>query len=137
MRSVPAPTRLTEPYWQAASQGRLVYQWCASCGNFQHLPESGCRTCGEQRDLSWREVDGRGTVDAFTVVHRTFAPGFSTRVPYVLAWVSLAVQPQLRAFGNVLDVDPADVHIGLHVESCYETIPGFGPVPNFRALSRA
>jgi uncharacterized OB-fold protein len=78
-------------------------------------------------------VSGLGTVHTFSVVHRSFAPGFADRTPYVIAWIELAEQAGLRAFGNVLDCAPADVRIGLPVRVRFEELPGFGPVPNFSA----
>ncbi|MGW3468412.1 Zn-ribbon domain-containing OB-fold protein [Saccharopolyspora sp. NPDC000995] len=73
-----------------------------------------------------------GLVETFSVAHRTFAPGFAQRVPYVIAWIALDEQPALRVFGNVLDIPVDDVRIGLRVEVMFEEIEGFGPVPNFR-----
>jgi uncharacterized OB-fold protein len=72
-------------------------------------------------------------VHTFSVVHRTFAPGFADRTPYVIAWVELEDQPGVRVFGNVLDIAPEDVRIGLPVEVVADRLEGFGPVPNFRA----
>jgi uncharacterized OB-fold protein len=72
-------------------------------------------------------------VHTFTVVHRTAAPGFTDCTPYVLAWVDLAEQPGLRAFGNVTGCAPPQVRIGLPVRACFEERQGFGLVPNFTA----
>ena len=71
-------------------------------------------------------------VETFSVVHRTFAPGFAQRLPYVIAWIALDEQPGLRVFGNVLGIPVESVEIGLPVEVIFEEIEGFGPVPNFR-----
>jgi uncharacterized OB-fold protein len=78
-------------------------------------------------------VSGRGTVHTFTVVHRTFAPAFADDVPYVVAWIDLPEQDDLRAFGNIRGIAPDEVTIGLPVTACFEDLPGFGPVPNWTA----
>ncbi|HEY8524645.1 MAG TPA: OB-fold domain-containing protein [Acidimicrobiales bacterium] len=136
-RAAPAVTPLTEPYWAAAAEGTLALQHCGACERFVHFPASSCPTCGRGDGLSFEPVSGRGVVYTYSVVHRTFAPGFDDRVPYVIAWIDVPEQPGLRVFGNVLDCDPDDVRIGMPVEVCFETIEGFGPVPNFRPASAA
>ncbi|MEU6379384.1 OB-fold domain-containing protein [Streptomyces sp. NPDC046909] len=131
-RVLPEPTELTRPYWEAFRSGELRLQYCGACRRFIHFPEPECPACGSG-ELGWKPVSGRGVVHTFSVVHRTFAPGFYDRVPYVVAWVELEEQTGLRLFGNVLYTHPDDVRIGLPVEAVAEHLEGFGPVPNFRA----
>lgn len=131
-RVLPEPTELTRPYWEGFRQGELRLQHCTECRRFIHFPEHECSSCGSSA-LGWEPVSGRGRVHTFSVVHRTFAPGFADRTPYVIAWVELEEQSGLRIFGNVLDCSPGDVRIGLPVEVVSEQLGGFGPVPNFRA----
>ncbi|WP_432168557.1 Zn-ribbon domain-containing OB-fold protein [Streptomyces sp. bgisy031] len=131
-RVLPEPTELTRPYWEFFQLGELRLQRCTQCRRFVHLPEHECPYCGSGA-LAWEPVSGRGVVHTFSVVHRTFAPGFADRTPYVIAWVELEDQPGVRVFGNVLDSAPEDVRIGLPVEVVADRLEGFGPVPNFRA----
>ncbi len=131
-RAVPSPTPLTVPYWEACQRGELAIQRCRACSLFVHFPEPFCPGCGAT-DLRFERVSGRGTVHTFSVVHRSFAPGFADATPYVIAWVDLVEQPGLRTFGNVLG--DVEVQIGLPVEVCFEELPGFGPVPQFRAAA--
>lgn len=130
-RAQPVPTALTQPYWTAASHGQLAVQRCVDCGRFRHLPTERCRFCRGERYV-FEPVSGRGRVHTFSVVHRTFAPGFAARVPYVIAWIELDEQADLRVFGNVLDIAPDEVRIGLRVTLMFDHIDGFGPVPAFR-----
>jgi len=130
IRMAPAVSVLTEGYWRAAQQRRLAIQRCRTCRRFVHFPEWRCPFCQGQ-ELEFEPVSGHGQVHTFTIVHRTAAPGFADRIPYVLAWVELAEQPGLRAFGNVVACPPQDVYIGLPVRVCFEELSGFGPVPNF------
>jgi uncharacterized OB-fold protein len=130
IRMAPAVSALTEGYWRAAQERRLAIQRCRTCRRFVHFPEWRCPFC-QGRKLEFEQVSGYGRVDTFTIVHRTVAPGFADRTPYVLAWVELAEQPGLRAFGNVVACPPQEVYIGLPVRVCFEEISGFGLVPNF------
>lgn len=78
---------ITEPWWAATREGRLLLQRCTACGHRQHYPRALCTACGSM-DLSWTESAGKGVVDAFTVVHRSPFPEQAT--PYVVARVRLA-----------------------------------------------
>lgn len=129
-RPLPCPTPLTAPYWDACQREVLAIQRCQECAAYVHFPEPCCPRC-RSAALAFEPVSGRGTVHTFTAVHRSFAPGFTDRTPYVLAWVELPEQAGLRAFGNVLGVAPDEVRIGLPVQVCFEELPGFGLVPNF------
>lgn len=129
-RMAPAVSGLTEGYWRAAQRQQLAIQRCHRCRRFVHFPEWRCPFC-RGRELEFEQVSGYGRVSTFTLVHRTVAPGFTDRTPYVLAWVELAEQPGLRAFGNVVACDAQEVYIGLPVRVCFEEISGFGLVPNF------
>ncbi len=132
-RPLPSPTPLAAPYWEACQRGVLAIQRCGACGRFVHFPEPACPAC-LRTDLAFEPVSGRGVVHTFSVVHRSFAPGYDQATPYVIAWVELVEQPGLRAFGNVLSDSSGSqiVHIGQAVEVCFEDRPGFGPIPQFR-----
>lgn len=133
-RVLPAPDDpLTEPYWAAAREGILSFQRCLDCEQFTHPPSEWCRSCGSAR-RTFAQVAGSGAVETFSVVHRTFAPGFADRVPYVIAWVALDEQEGLRMFGNMLGVPPAEVRIGMRVEVVFEEVAGFGRLPGFRPV---
>lgn len=133
-RVVPCISPLTSPYWEGARRHQLCVQRCLSCQSYVHFPRPQCPRCGGTK-LHYEQVTGQGLVHTFSVVHRTFAPGFDQRVPYVIAWVDLVERPGLRVFGNVLACPPDHVHIGMPVELCFEELDGFGPLPNFRAAS--
>ncbi|UTP35840.1 Zn-ribbon domain-containing OB-fold protein [Streptomyces rapamycinicus] len=133
-RVAPVASPLTAPYWEGIRARRLRIQRCASCRRYVHFPRPECPSCGGA-ELSYEEVSGRGLVHTFSVVHRTFAPGFADRTPYVIAWIELVEQPDLRAFGNVLGCEPGELRIGMPVELCFEELDGFGPLPAFRPFT--
>jgi uncharacterized OB-fold protein len=132
-RPLPVPTELTEPYWRAAAEGRLVIQHCRDCDRWIHFPERQCADCGSD-DLGWDQVSGRGTVATFSVVHRSFVAGFDGE-PYVIAWIDLPEQPGLRVFGNITGCTPDAVRIGLPVELWFER-RGEMAMPNFKIMER-
>ncbi|GAA1544652.1 OB-fold domain-containing protein [Actinomadura kijaniata] len=126
----PVPTPLTAPYWEACRRGELALQRCAGCGRFVHFPEPTCPFC-ESAELAFERVGGRGTVHTFTVVHRSFLPGFAT--PYTVAWIDL---PEgARVFGDVTGCPPERVRIGMPVEVHFTDLEGFGPLPHWRPAS--
>lgn len=122
------PTALTRPYWDAAAEGRLAIQRCGSCRRWVHFPRPRCPSCGSAA-LAFEPVSGRGKVETFTVIHRSFVPGFEG--PYVAAWIALPEQEGLRAFGNVTGCAPDEVTIGMAVEVWFEP-RGDQKLPNFR-----
>ncbi|TDD58525.1 Zn-ribbon domain-containing OB-fold protein [Actinomadura rubrisoli] len=126
-RPAPTPSPLTAPYWDACRRGELALQRCSDCGRFVHFPEPACPYCGGT-ELPYETVGGRGAVHTFSVVHRTFLPGFAT--PYIVAWVDL---PEgARAFGDVTGCPPEDVRVGMPVEVYFADLEGFGPMPHWR-----
>jgi uncharacterized OB-fold protein len=129
MRIVPGIDELTTPYWQAASEHRLVMQYCGHCGFTGYPPVPRCPRChGGQ--LTWREVSGRGTVHSFTVVHHSVHPVTANALPYVLVLVSLDEGP--RMLTNLRDCAAEEVRVGLEVEVTFEDLGGGIGLPQFR-----
>lgn len=84
----PRPTPLTEPFWEALGQERLVVQRCRACGTWVHYPRVRCPGClGE--DLVWEDVEARGTIYAMTVARAPTAPPFAGETPQAIAVVEL------------------------------------------------
>jgi uncharacterized OB-fold protein len=71
-------------------------------------------------------------VETFSVIHRSFAPEFAGRTPYVIAWIGLPEQAGLRVFANVTGCAPDEVAIGMAVEVWFEPRDGREALPNFR-----
>ena len=62
-------------------------------------------------------MSGRGRVESFTVNHQQWIPGSD---PYIIAWVSVEEQPELRLTTNLVGVEPEDVKIGMPVRVVFE-----------------
>jgi uncharacterized OB-fold protein len=121
----------TEPFWEAAREGRLTACRCADCGTFRMPPTPFCPAC-QSMAKTWPELSGRGTVFSFSVVHGF--PGLPdiVLVPVV---VDLEGAPGARLVTNVVGVAPEDVSIGMELQVEFSPIadgwrlPVFRPVP--------
>lgn len=65
------------------------------------------------------QLSGEGEVFSFSVVHDP-AEGFEMQVPYVLALVKTREGPLLT--GQVVDVEPNDVRVGLRVHATFRKL---------------
>ncbi|MEU4511945.1 OB-fold domain-containing protein [Nonomuraea wenchangensis] len=121
----PDPPAHLAGYRAACARGELVVQRCAGCGRWVQLPEAACPWCGGG-ELTYEPVTGTGVVHTFTVVHRSFAPDYRGREPYVMAWVDLPVG--VRAFGHVVGCAPEEVRIGMPVRVTFvDELPHWRP----------
>jgi uncharacterized protein len=130
-KPIPAMTHLTQPFWDAAKQGRFVLQRCAKCGTYNFFPKPWCIECGS-RDLSWTDAKPSGTVYSFTV-SRVVAmnyPGWEKELPVVMGLLDLDDGP--RMYAQVIGCAPEDVSIGMRVTACFEPLGNELVIPKFR-----
>lgn len=109
----------SEPFWEAAADGRLVVQTCSACGERQLYARTICRHCGS-RDLAFEDHDGDGSVYTYTVCHVEGQPGYGEETPYAVALVELDLpepNPSDRAVRLTTHVDcpTADLEVGMPV----------------------
>jgi hypothetical protein len=130
-KPIPLPDALTRPFWEAAKQGRFLIQHCANCGTHQFYPQSSCRRCLSD-DLAWVDAKGKGTVYAYTVVHRAPKRAFEADVPYTVALVDL--DEGCRLLSNIVGVSPGTVRVGMPVEVVFEAITPEISLPKFRPI---
>lgn len=129
---VPAVNPDTAPYWEAASQDRLIMQRCGGCGNLRFYPRYLCPDCwSDQAD--WVEVSGQGRVHSFTVMRRAPSPAFMGRVPYVVALIDLEEGPRMMA--NIVGDDALDTAIDDAVTVCFEERADGFKVPQFQRVA--
>lgn len=86
---VPPPSAVSQPFWSATGEGRLIMQRCTACRRLVWYPRFVCPHCGDT-ELGWEELSGRGTVYAASVHHRPALPALSDKVPYTVVLVDLA-----------------------------------------------
>jgi uncharacterized OB-fold protein len=117
-RPLPWPNPTTQPFFDAAAQGRLDLQRCPRDGFFFY-PRSRCPEClGD--DWEWQTVSGRGEVVAVTVDRLGHDPALRADVPYVVAIVALEEGPRMPA--RIVECEEDALRVGLEVEACFETI---------------
>lgn len=126
---VPVPTPVTQPFWDATKQHRLLLQKCAN-GHVFYYARTHCPEC-LSNDVSWVEASGRGKLYSYTVARRPQSPEFAEDVPYIIAAVTLAEGPRMTSL--LVDADPDNVAIDGPVEVAWDdldelSMPYFRPV---------
>lgn len=129
-RPRPAMNEDNRFFFEGVTRNELLIRSCTSCGRDQHPPLPMCPACG---GLGWAErpVAGEGTVYTFTVTSHPQFPGFDS--PFVVALVELSCGARLVT--NLIDVDPAEVSIGMPVEVAYTAVDDELTLPLFRPTS--
>jgi len=122
-RKLPAPpvNLETQPFWDAAGEGKLLIKKCAACGEVHFYPRPFCPFCFSDK-VEWQEASGNGTVYTYSVMRR--AP-----VPYAIAYVTLAEGPTMMT--NIVDCDLDAIRIGQAVKLVFKPSDGGAPVPMF------
>ena len=126
---------LTQPFWDAARQDRLVAPKCSNCGTFRLPPSAYCFNC-QQRGIDWVELPGTATIYSFTVVRHPLHPDLAPICPYVSGVVELdgTQGAGARMLVNIIDVDVENVKIGDRVEIVFEHVNDEMSTPRFRPV---
>ncbi len=119
--SAPAVNLETQPYWDAAAEGKLLIKKCTACGEPHFYPRSHCPFCFSDK-TEWVEASGQGIVYTYSVMRR--AP-----IPYAIAYVTLAEGPTMMT--NIVDCDLDSIKIGQPVRLVFKPSEGGPPVPMF------
>ena len=131
LRLLPRLSDANKFFWTSGESGVLQILRCNACGFFNHPPGPVCRRC-LSRDLAPQAVSGRGRVESFSVNYQQWIPGSD---PYIIAWVSLDEQPDVRLTTNLIGVEPDDLVVGMEVEVEFEQAEDIY-LPLFRPVSR-
>ncbi len=132
-RPLPVADDLSQPFWEAAKQQRLVVQRCRECGYFNHPPRPACDACQSQQ-LQFEPVSGQGTIYSFTVMHQPNVAGFENQIPYINILVELEEQPLLFMVSNLPASDLDKIKIGGQVEVSFEEVDPDTALPQFRPV---
>src|SRR5260370_27145103 len=65
---IPVADALSQPFWDAVNQRRLVLQHCAACDRLQFPPQPAFQVCNSAAGLTWKEVVGRGHISTSIVI---------------------------------------------------------------------
>lgn len=121
----------TEPFWQAAKEGKLTACQCGGCKEFRMPPTAICPNCGS-RETNWPALPGTATVFSYVVCNKN--PKTGEDYVYVPVVVDLDGAPGARLNANVSGVDADDVHIGMKVGVEWTPIQDGWVLPNFRKI---
>jgi uncharacterized protein len=121
----------SQPFWDAAKEGRFLFQRCEACGAAQHYPRPFCTSCWSDR-VSWEEASGRGELYTYSIVYMNDLAPFAERVPYVAAAVDLVEGPRIMT--NIVGADPAELRVGAPVVVDFQQLTDEITAPVFRLL---
>ena len=118
-RPLPEITPLTEPFWSALRERKLLVQRCDACQTLRFPPELGCFECGSTAS-SWVQMSGRATLWSWTVGYPPLLPFFAERAPWPVVVVQLEEGP--RMVTNVVDVPVEQYEFGMPLAADYEDV---------------
>ncbi|MCV7055874.1 bifunctional MaoC family dehydratase N-terminal/OB-fold nucleic acid binding domain-containing protein [Mycolicibacterium gilvum] len=113
----PASSRDTRFFWDGVNAHELRIQRRPD-GTLQHPPVPAV-WADKDAPTDYVVASGNGTVFSFVVHHAPQVPGRS--LPFVIALVEL--DEGVRMLGELRDVDPTDVKIGMPVRATYLDFP--------------
>lgn len=119
----------TRPFWDAATDGRLLIRRCRACTRTHHYPREFCPYCWSE-DVDWERASGRATLYTWSVVHRNDLPPFGARVPYTAAVVDLVEGPRMMT--EIVRCPEAGLSIGMALEVTFRQEDGEQAVPVFQ-----
>ena len=130
----PLPQPESDFYWEKCKAHELWLRHCRACDNTYFYPRDICPECFS-RDTDWVQSSGRGTLYAFTIVHRGPVPAFRDLAPYIAALVE--VEGGARIPTNLVDIepDPANVKIGMSLQVVFDDLDDKISLPKFRPAS--
>jgi uncharacterized OB-fold protein len=119
-------SELTQTFWDAAKEGRLVFQRCTACAKPFFRPEVACPHC-LSTDWTWEDSAGRATLSSFSVMHRAPTPAFTA--PFVFAAVE--VDEGYTMFTNLVGMEAEDARIGMPLKAVFHTLENGQALPYF------
>lgn len=109
-------------FWRESKRRyNLVGNMCMNCGRKYFPPRALCPEChrasiGKMTDY---QFTGKGKVLTYTVVHSGIN-AFEFQVPYIMAIIEL--EEGTRISGQIVDVEPENIKIGMEVENVFRKI---------------
>ena len=131
------PDELTGPFWEAASEGRLVIQNCAACDRLQNPPQESCGGCGSSDSLDWKQMSGRGTIYNYCVVYDCPIRLLQEDQPFNLAVIMLEEDPGIQMYSSLPGTPVDEVPVGGAVEVIFEATANGQVVPEWQVVDGA
>lgn len=115
---LPSLDKHTRPFFTSA---KMVIQSCGRCKKIQLPPEDICYACGRS-EFAFIEHRPIGTVYSHTEITHAIHPLLEDVVPYSVVLISLEDAPEVRIAGNIVNLRPDQIRIGMKVEAVWEEI---------------
>ncbi len=125
----------TQPYWDAAAQGKLVAAKCENCVTFRMPPTPFCPQCRSQQ-IDWIELPGTATLYSHTGVERAILLELADCIPYGPAVVEPDGAPGIRIITNIVESSIEDIVSGAKLSVLFDPVEG-GAIPRFRIVKDA
>ena len=137
LKPIPVPSLVSKPYWDGCREHVLKAQQCRDCNHLWMYPSRVCHNpdCTSLDNYDWVPLSGKGEVYTFSIHHQAPSVEWTEDVPYVFGVVRL--DEGLFLTTNVVDGDPADVHIGMPVEVVFEDVSDEIALPRFRPVAQS
>jgi uncharacterized OB-fold protein len=119
MHPIPAPTRLSKPFWDAVAQKKFLLQYDPVAGKYQWWPRPVSIYSG-RRNLEWREVSGKGKLASWSLV-QTALFAYADIIPYVLAAIEL--DEGVRVMARLTNVKDEELKAGMRLKVAFEDLP--------------
>ena len=130
------PDELTQPFWDAANEGRLVIQNCRACNRLQHPPAPKCRQCRSADTLEWKQMSGRGTIYNYGVVYDCPIKLLQDDQPFNVAVIMLDEDQGIQMYSHLPGTPVDQVPVGAAVEVIFEATANGQKVPEWRVVER-
>ena len=118
---VPGPDFETEPFWTAIRNHEFKLQQCRPCSKFRWPPQQTCPYC-QAEDYQWQTLSGKATLYTYIIITQPVFPQWREIAPYNVVQVAPDEAPNVHMVSNVVDVDNADLKIGMPLEIVYDDV---------------
>ena len=127
-RPLPIPDETSQPFFDAAKEGKLLLRYCPACERWLGYAVELCDNCFSA-GIEWKEASGRGTVYSFIIMHQVIHPGFASIVPYNVASVELEEGPRVHT--NLVNIANDAIKMDMPVKVTFEKLDDEVTVPKF------
>lgn len=113
----PIPTPVSQPYWDALTDERIVVPHCVACDRSFFYARERCPRCLSDR-IEWRQVTGAGTIYTYTIAPQPTAVMFADEVPQILAMIDL--DDGVRLTATIVDATESELSVGAAVAPVFD-----------------
>jgi len=119
---IPVPDEVSQPFWDAVQERRLIVQKCSGCNTLQYPPRAACQDCNSTA-LTWVETSGKGHILTWGVLEDSHLPVRAADQPLNLAVVTLDEDPNINFYSNLPGTPVRQVKVGDAVEVTFVEAP--------------